>query len=61
MNETNLTNTELKLILKLLERERGDLPGEIRRCGVSTAHDELRSRLRFVEALIAKVTGFVTT
>lgn len=51
----DLTHSELQLLAGLLERERGELPAEIRRSGFSSVRDDFKYRLRFVEDLQEKI------
>lgn len=53
--KVELTLEEWRLIARLLERERGELPAEIRRSKAMDVRDSLRRQLRFVEQLLAKV------
>ena len=53
--QITLTDEEKMLLLELLERERGDLPAEIHHTRTSAVRDELHTRVRKVEQLLAKL------
>lgn len=52
--ELSLSDTEHKILLQLLERERAELPVEIHHCDVPEAKDYLRLRLSEIDRLIEK-------
>lgn len=56
MNNQSVFNpTECELLLQLLERERSELPVEIRHSGIPDAKEHLRHRLHDIDQLIAKM------
>jgi len=52
-----LTDEERDLLLELLERERHDLPAEIRHTDSPEYHDQLRLKLERVERLLLRIAG----
>lgn len=58
MPQPVLSRSEWELVVELLERERGDLPAEIRHTRTSNIREELRQRLKTVEGLLEKLRPF---
>jgi hypothetical protein len=52
----DLNESERQLIVELLERERGELPAEIRRTSTPGMRDQLRERLENVERLLHRLS-----
>jgi len=50
-----LTEAEWKLVIELLERERGDLPSEIHHTRTPAMRDELHQRLALIQGLLRKI------
>lgn len=50
-----LQDEELRIIVELLETERGELPGEIHHTDTSEYKEQLQKRLEIVEHLIEKL------
>lgn len=50
-----LSGPEQELLIDLLERERGDLPAEIRHTDTPEVKDGLRERLEIVERVLNRV------
>ena len=50
-----LQDEELKLVVELLERERGDLPAEIHHTMTTEFKDGLTDRLEIVDRLLARL------
>lgn len=55
MPQPVLSRDEWALVVELLERERGELPAEIRHTRTTTVREELRQRLQLVEALLERL------
>lgn len=53
----SLTDAERALIIELLERERSELPGEIRHTQNSDYRDSLHRRLELVQSLLLRIIG----
>ncbi len=52
--QVSVSSDELALLRELLERERGDLPGEIRRTRAAQMRQTLQQRLRQVDHLLER-------
>ena len=50
-----LSPAEWKVVLELLERERKDLPAEIRRSDHTRFREELRERERLIDGLLERL------
>jgi hypothetical protein len=55
INQPHLNDQEWRIVLHLLEQERGDLKSEVRRTREPHMHDDLRNRERTVEDLIGRL------
>lgn len=55
VDQPKLSDAEWDLVIELLERERGELPAEIRHTRVSSVRDELRQRLEMVQQLLERL------
>ena len=53
--EFDFSEVEMELIVELLERERAELPVEIRHTRTSSLRDELRGRAEMVRQLLGRV------
>ena len=53
--EVDFSEVELELIVELLERERAELPVEIRHTRTSNMRDELRGRAEMVRQLLGRM------
>ena len=53
--QPELTEAEWELVIEMLERERGELPSEIRHTRTSSVHDELRQREDAVRCLLNRL------
>ncbi len=53
--EFDFSEAEMELIVELLERERAELPIEIRHTRTSSLRDELRGRAEMVRQLLGRV------
>ncbi len=54
-NQPMLSEAEWELLIELLERERGELPAEIRHTRTATVHAELRQRSELVKGLLDRL------
>jgi hypothetical protein len=50
-----LSEAEWELVVELLERERSELPSEIRHTRTSSVRDELRARETMVQGLLERL------
>ncbi len=55
-----LSDAEWQLVIELLERERSDLPAEIRHTRTSTMRQELHDRLELVRELVHRLSEVAT-
>ncbi len=53
--EAEFSEVERELIIELLERERADLPIEIRHTRTSSVRDDLRGRAEMVKRLLGRM------
>jgi len=61
MNEdASLSRAEWDLVIELLERERAELPVEIRHTRTATVRDELHQRRDMVQQLLDRLTAAPT-
>ena len=51
-----LSEEEWELVIGLLQRERDELPSEIRRSRTSSYHDQLQRRGKMVQELLERLT-----
>jgi len=58
--EVDFSEAELELIVELLERERAELPIEIRHTRTSHVRDELRGRAEMVRQLLGRLEHHAT-
>ena len=54
-DQMSFSDTEVRVMLDLLEEYRRELPMEIRRTDTIQVHDELQGRLKVVDNLIDKL------
>lgn len=59
--EPRLSQQEWRLVQELLQQELHELPTEIHHSARLETRDELRGRLRIVEALIARIEQALST
>ena len=52
-----LDKAELELVMELLERERGELPPEIRHTDSQQFRNKLRGRVEVVDGLLQRMEG----
>ena len=57
--EADFSEAEWELIVELLERERAELPVEIRHTRTSSVRDDLRGRAEMVKRLLARLEHHV--
>ena len=55
-----LSDAEWQLVVELLERERSDLPAEIRHTRTSTMRQELHDRLEMIRELVHRLSAVTT-
>ena len=55
VNRPELSDVEWDLVVELLERERGELPTEIRHTRTRTVRDDLHARQRMVQDLLHRL------
>lgn len=55
IDSSTFSEAERELLLELLERERSELPSEIRHCRVSEYREALHRKLETLDVLLAKV------
>lgn len=60
-DELKLSDAEWELIVELLERERSDLPVEIRHTRSSSVRTELHERAEMVRSLLGRLRVPMTT
>lgn len=53
--QPELSQAEWNLVIELLERERGDLPAEVRHTRTSRVRDDLRHREQMIEQLLQRL------
>ncbi|MEE8452215.1 MAG: hypothetical protein V3R99_09880 [Thermoguttaceae bacterium] len=61
VDQPRLSDAEWELVGELLERERGELPAEIRHTRTTTVREELRDRARMVKDLLQRLKVPVPT
>ncbi len=55
IDRPSLSEAEWELVVELLQRERGELPSEIRRTRTSSVREELRVRKAMVQELLDRL------
>ena len=55
VDRPELSDAEWELVVEMLERERGELPTEIRHTRTRTVREELRARERMVQDLLRRL------